>query len=187
MVVYLSKPMIMRINHLWGYQGWRRYRIVDMCKGKRNYDYEAPMTSSLSDCTWLEKEWKFRLPTTWHSSLHFIFLSLDSSLSYVSYHSSFLFLFFFSFSITLFYSLIHIFFVTFLFFFLSLTYMSYGPPWAHYLGGCQDRLLGGPPGTTRLALHDTWWREAQGLQRRSTRLGSCTCPALYGRLLDVLD
>jgi hypothetical protein len=24
--------------------------------------------------------------------------------------------------------------------------MSYGPPWAHYLGGCQDRLLGGPLG-----------------------------------------
>jgi hypothetical protein len=22
----------------------------------------------------------------------------------------------------------------------------YGPPWAHYLGGCQDRLLGGPLG-----------------------------------------
>jgi hypothetical protein len=43
------------------------------------------------------------------------------------------------------------------------------------------------PGTTRLALHGTWWREAQGLERRSTRLGSCTCPALYGRLLDVLD
>jgi hypothetical protein len=21
--------------------------------------------------------------------------------------------------------------------------LSYGPPWAHYLGGCQDRLLGG--------------------------------------------
>jgi hypothetical protein len=21
--------------------------------------------------------------------------------------------------------------------------VSYGPPWAHYLGGCQDRLLGG--------------------------------------------
>jgi hypothetical protein len=42
-------------------------------------------------------------------------------------------------------------------------------------------------GTTRLALHGTWWREAQGLQRRSTRLGSCTCPALYGGLLDVPD
>jgi hypothetical protein len=24
--------------------------------------------------------------------------------------------------------------------------VSYGPPWAHYLGGCQDRLLGGPLG-----------------------------------------
>jgi hypothetical protein len=22
--------------------------------------------------------------------------------------------------------------------------VSYGPPWAHYLGGYQDRLLGGP-------------------------------------------
>jgi hypothetical protein len=43
------------------------------------------------------------------------------------------------------------------------------------------------PGTTRLALHGTLWREAQGLQRRSTRIGSRTCPALYGRLLDVLD
>jgi hypothetical protein len=25
-------------------------------------------------------------------------------------------------------------------------YMSYGRPWAHYLGGYQDRLLGGPLG-----------------------------------------
>jgi hypothetical protein len=24
--------------------------------------------------------------------------------------------------------------------------LSYGPPWAHYLGGCQDRLLDGPLG-----------------------------------------
>jgi hypothetical protein len=24
--------------------------------------------------------------------------------------------------------------------------LSYGPPWAHYLGGYQDRLLGGPQG-----------------------------------------
>jgi hypothetical protein len=42
-------------------------------------------------------------------------------------------------------------------------------------------------GTTRLALHGTCWREAQGLQRRSTRLGSCTCTALYRGLRDVLD
>jgi hypothetical protein len=25
-------------------------------------------------------------------------------------------------------------------------FVSYGPPWAHYLGGYQDRLLGGPLG-----------------------------------------
>jgi hypothetical protein len=28
--------------------------------------------------------------------------------------------------------------------------MSYGPPWAHYLGGHQDRLLGGPLGLPAL-------------------------------------
>jgi hypothetical protein len=43
------------------------------------------------------------------------------------------------------------------------------------------------PRTTRLALHGTCWREAQGLRRRSTRIGSCTSPALYRGLLDVLD
>jgi hypothetical protein len=43
------------------------------------------------------------------------------------------------------------------------------------------------PRTTRLALHDTCWREAQELRRRSTRIGSCTSPALYRRLLDILD
>jgi hypothetical protein len=58
--------------------------------------------------------------------------------------------------------------------------------------GSLPRWVPGPatrwaPGTTQLALHGTWWRGAQGLRRRSTRLGSCTCPALYGRLLDVLD
>jgi hypothetical protein len=52
-----SKPYV-------GISRIRRYRMVDMCKGKRKYDYEAPTTSSLSDCTWLEKEWKFRLSTT---------------------------------------------------------------------------------------------------------------------------
>jgi hypothetical protein len=54
-VVYLSKPMIMRINPYVGISRMRRFRMVDMFKGKK-YDYEAPMTSSLSDCTWLEKE-----------------------------------------------------------------------------------------------------------------------------------
>jgi hypothetical protein len=55
-VVYLSKPMIMRINPYVGISRMRKFRMVDMCKGKRKYDYEAPMTSSLSDCTWLEIE-----------------------------------------------------------------------------------------------------------------------------------
>jgi hypothetical protein len=64
MVVYLSKPMIMRINPYVGISRMRRFRMVDMCKGKRKYDYDAPMTSSSSDCTWLEKERKFRLSTT---------------------------------------------------------------------------------------------------------------------------
>jgi hypothetical protein len=56
MVVYLSKPMIIRINPYVGISRMRIYRMVDMCKGKRNYDYEALMMSSLLDCTWLEKE-----------------------------------------------------------------------------------------------------------------------------------
>jgi hypothetical protein len=55
-VVYLSKPMIMRINPYVGISRMRRFRMVEMCKGKRKYDYGAPMTSSLSDSTWLEKE-----------------------------------------------------------------------------------------------------------------------------------
>jgi hypothetical protein len=28
----------------------------------------------------------------------------------------------------------------------SLHFLSYGPPWAHYFGGYQDRLPGGPLG-----------------------------------------
>jgi hypothetical protein len=44
------------INPYVGISRMRRFRMVDMCKGKRKYVYEAPMTSSLSDCTWLEKE-----------------------------------------------------------------------------------------------------------------------------------
>jgi hypothetical protein len=29
---------------------------------------------------------------------------------------------------------------------MCMRFLSYGPPWAHYLGGYQDRLLGGPLG-----------------------------------------
>jgi hypothetical protein len=120
----------------------RRYRIVLMCKGKRKYDYEAPMTSSLSDCTWLKKESKFHLSTMWHPFLHFIFLSLDSSLSYLSYHSSF-FLFLFQ-SLSFIFSYTYFFF-TFLFFFLSFpyTYFSFyfSLSWHLYLSSERSQLL----------------------------------------------
>jgi hypothetical protein len=51
----------------------RRYRMVDMCKGKRKYDHEAPMTSSLSDCTWLEKSESFFSQQRDNLALYFSF------------------------------------------------------------------------------------------------------------------
>jgi hypothetical protein len=61
-----------------------------------------------------------------------------------------------------------------------------------FIGGCIGRSrmdLPGPntllgtrtdysvgPGTTQLGLHGTCWRQAQGLQWRSTRIGSYACP-----------
>jgi hypothetical protein len=39
------------------------------------------------------------------------------------------------------------------------------------------------PGTTRLVPHGTWWRGAQGLRWRSTRIGSYTYPVLCRELL----
>jgi hypothetical protein len=35
MIVYLSKPMIMRINPFVGISRMRIFRMVEMCKGKR--------------------------------------------------------------------------------------------------------------------------------------------------------
>jgi hypothetical protein len=47
--------------------------------------------------------------------------------------------------------------------------LSYGPPWAHYLGGYQDRLLGGPLGLPDLRCtvpngvkHGDWRGEVLG-------------------------
>jgi hypothetical protein len=59
MVDYLPKPLIMRINHVYGYQGREDLEWWTCARAKENYDYEAPMTSSLSDCTWLEKNESF--------------------------------------------------------------------------------------------------------------------------------
>jgi hypothetical protein len=53
--------------------------------------------------------------------------------------------------------------------------VSYGP-WAHYSGGYQDRLLGGP-----LGLLDLCYTAPAAVERKDyrgivTRLGSYTCP-----------
>jgi hypothetical protein len=42
--------------------------------------------------------------------------------------------------------------------------MSYGPPWAHYLDGYQDRLLGGP-----LGLHDLRYMAPDGVKSKDYR------------------
>jgi hypothetical protein len=106
--------MIMRINPYVGISRMRRYRMVDMCKGKK-YDYEALMTSSLSDCIWLEKEWKFRLSTTWHPSLHFYF-SFTWFITLISFLPLLfsLFILFFNLSFILSYKYIYFYFSIFL-------------------------------------------------------------------------
>jgi hypothetical protein len=43
--------------------------------------------------------------------------------------------------------------------------LSYGPPWAHYLGGYQDRLLGGPlglPDLCRTVPDGVWCKDYGG-------------------------
>jgi hypothetical protein len=42
--------------------------------------------------------------------------------------------------------------------------LSYGPPWAHYLGGYQDRLLGGP-----LGLPDLRYTAPDGVKHKDYR------------------
>jgi hypothetical protein len=108
----------MRINPYVGISRMIRFRMVDMCKGKRKYDNEAPTTSSLSDCTWLEKSESFVsqqrdiLPCTFIFSFHLIhpshiflatpLLSFYSSSSFHSYIYIYIFSFLFYFSFFLF-------------------------------------------------------------------------------------
>jgi hypothetical protein len=44
--------------------------------------------------------------------------------------------------------------------------LSYGPPWAHYLSGYQDRLLGGP-----LVLHNLGHTAPDDVGRKDYRRG----------------
>jgi hypothetical protein len=48
----------------------------------------------------------------------------------------------------------------------GLLHMSYGPPWAHCLGGYQDRLLGGPlglPGLRYMASNGVEHKDYKGV------------------------
>jgi hypothetical protein len=100
----------------------RRFRMVDMCKGKRKWWLRGTDDILVVGLHMVGKEWKFRLSTMWHPSLHFyFFLLLDSSLSYPSCHSSFPFLFFFFHS----FILIFFFFFTFLYFSFFLSFFLF--------------------------------------------------------------
>jgi hypothetical protein len=120
MIVYLPKTMIMRINAYVGISRMRRFRMVDTCKGKRNFWLRGTDDVLVVGLHMVGKRVKVSSLNNVTSFLAlFIFLSLDSSLSYPSCHSSFLFLFFFFHS----FILIFFFFFTFLyFFFLSFPY-----------------------------------------------------------------
>jgi hypothetical protein len=47
---------------------------------------------------------------------------------------------------------------------INMVKVSYGPPWAHYLGGYQDRLLGGP-----LGLPDLRYMAPEGVEHKDCR------------------
>jgi hypothetical protein len=106
---------------MYGYQGWEDLEWWTCARAKENYDYEAPMTSSLSDCTWLEKEWKFRLSTTWHPSLHFYFFSFTWFIPLIYFFATPLFSCS-SFSFILSFSYFSLSLLFYIFFFLSFPY-----------------------------------------------------------------
>jgi hypothetical protein len=120
MIVYLSKPMIMRTNPFLGISRMRRFRMVDMCKGKRKLWLWGTDNVLVVGLHMVGKRVKVSSLNNVTSllALYFSFLLLDSSLSSLYCHSSFLFFFFF------FHSLILIFFISLLFytFFLSFPY-----------------------------------------------------------------
>jgi hypothetical protein len=136
--------MIMRINHMWGYQGWEdlewwacarakenmttRHRWRPRCRIAHGWKMSESFVSQQCDI----------LPCT------FIFLSLDSSLSYLSCHSSSLFLLFFNHSLS--FSHTHIFIIFFFsFFFLSFPYtyfsLYFSLSWHLFLSFQSSQLL----------------------------------------------
>jgi hypothetical protein len=105
----------------------RRFRMVDMCKGKRKLWLQGTDDVLVVGLHVVGKKWKFRLSTTWHPSLHFIFffsytwfIPLISLL--LPHLSLFLFLLFFFHSFILIFFLSHFFLSFFLSFFLFHTH-----------------------------------------------------------------
>jgi hypothetical protein len=114
--------MTMRIKPYVGISRMRRFRMVDMCKGKRKIWLRGTDDVLVVVLHMVGKRTKVLSlnNVTSFLALYFFFFSLDSSLSYLSCHSSSLFSSF-SFSITLFHSLIHI----YIFFFFNFLYTHF--------------------------------------------------------------
>jgi hypothetical protein len=107
----------MRINPYVGLSRTRRFRMVDMCKGKRKIWLRGTDDVLVVGLHMVGKRVKVSSLNNVTSFLAlYFFLSLDSSLSYLSCHSSSIFFFSFILSLIFFLSLL------FYYFFLSLPY-----------------------------------------------------------------
>jgi hypothetical protein len=111
--------MIKRVKPYVRVSRMRRYRMVDMCKGKKNNDFNALMMSLMWDCTWygiskihsqhhrILPRTSLDLHLTYHPSIYPCCLALDLSLFF--FFSLFFFIFlsflFFLFSSSFSYSL----------------------------------------------------------------------------------
>jgi hypothetical protein len=123
MIVYLSKPMIMRINPFVGISRMRRFRMVDTCKGKRKLWLRGTDDVLFVGLHMVGKRVKVSSLNNVTSFLAlYFFLSLDSSLSYPFCHSSSLFFILFLPSIHIFFSFFT--FLLLLFFFSILILFS---------------------------------------------------------------
>jgi hypothetical protein len=72
----------------------RRFRMVDMCKGKRKLWIQGTDDVLVVGLHMVGKEWKFHLSTTWHPSLHFFFFSFTWFIPLISLLLPLLFSFF---------------------------------------------------------------------------------------------
>jgi hypothetical protein len=98
----------------------RRFKMVDMCKGKRKLCLQGTDDVLLVGLHMVGKGWKFRLSTTWHPSLYFIFF-------FQLIHPSHIFL---ATPLLSFYSFILIFFLLFLYFSIIIFFLYF--PYSYF-------------------------------------------------------